>query len=102
MAICRNVYCSSPGNPAKIAMPDSYPSSPHICIVLLLISFVSNLISKRAKCNLTNCELTAFLLSNQKNISRFQALTALSVQNLAPFGCFHESVRILEPCQSKS
>ena len=33
--------------------------------------------------------------------SLFQALTALNMQNLTRFGCFHESVRVLEPCQSK-
>ena len=46
--------------------------------------------------------LETFLLSKQKKISRFHPLPTLTVQNLARIGCFYESVRIVEPCRSKS
>ena len=54
IAICSNVYCKSPVNPAKIAMHAAAPSPPHICNLLLCVSFCLNVtqcIKIEAKCS---------------------------------------------------
>ena len=67
-------------------------SSPHICYLLLFVSFIVNL----TKCNKpgTKCNKNvSFLLQARQNISRFQTSTELSEQRVAQFGCLHGWVR---------
>ena len=65
--------------------------------MILLISFVSNLISNKAYRTLRRKQIATLqhFCSARKDKSRFKAVTALTVQNLAPFGCFPEFVRIV-------
>lgn len=54
------------------------------------------------KCNKLGTKCCIFCYAARQNITIFQAVTALSGQKVARFGCLHESGRNVEPCRSKS
>lgn len=71
--------------------------------MILLISFVSNLISNKAYRTLRRKQIATLqhFCSASKDKSRFKAVTALTVQNLAPFGLFSRVRTHSAPCWSK-
>ena len=61
--------------------------------ILLQIAVVFTRVRANFKTSLFSLCCFTFARQPGKNIARFQALTALSVQKVARFGCLHESVR---------